>query len=133
MDSFGWEPDQNRARAVIGDIAMGTKGVVGRLPSMPGMPRASKAGRTCECGCGGETKGGRFIPGHDARRLGWAIRIHRGFDVTGITAGELKAAKKFIADSPDKFIGPSSKASKVTVKGKRKAKPEAPAAAEATA
>lgn len=26
-----------------------------------------KAPRQCMCGCGGTTKGGRFLPGHDAR------------------------------------------------------------------
>jgi hypothetical protein len=26
----------------------------------------AKAGRVCDCGCNGTTKGGRFLPGHDA-------------------------------------------------------------------
>lgn len=30
------------------------------------MKTKSKAPR-CECGCGGATKGGRFLPGHDAK------------------------------------------------------------------
>lgn len=30
-------------------------------------PRKGKDPRDCECGCGGQTKGGRFIPGHDAK------------------------------------------------------------------
>lgn len=30
-------------------------------------PRAAKAPVECTCGCGGMTKGGRFLPGHDAR------------------------------------------------------------------
>lgn len=33
-------------------------------------PKAAKAPRDCSCGCGGQTKGGRFIPGHDARYHG---------------------------------------------------------------
>jgi|SRR5947207_1313345 len=114
---------------------MGTKS--GRLSSMPSMPKASKAAQACECGCGGETRGGRFIPGHDARRLGWAIRIHRGFSIEGITPGELKAAKAFIASEPSKFPGVSA-GSKSKPKGKGKPRPEAPAPqppppAEATA
>lgn len=28
---------------------------------------ASKEPKSCLCGCGGTTKGGRFLPGHDAR------------------------------------------------------------------
>lgn len=30
-------------------------------------PRAAKPPLECTCGCGGMTKGGRFLPGHDAR------------------------------------------------------------------
>lgn len=30
-------------------------------------PRAAKEPKECLCGCGGMTKGGRFLPGHDAR------------------------------------------------------------------
>lgn len=33
----------------------------------PTRTRAGKAPRDCECGCGGMTRGGRFIPGHDAK------------------------------------------------------------------
>jgi hypothetical protein len=30
-------------------------------------PKAGATPRDCLCGCGGQTKGGRFLPGHDAR------------------------------------------------------------------
>jgi len=30
-------------------------------------PRAAKTPQECTCGCKGMTKGGRFLPGHDAR------------------------------------------------------------------
>jgi hypothetical protein len=30
-------------------------------------PRRSRTPRRCMCSCGGMTKGGRFLPGHDAR------------------------------------------------------------------
>ena len=30
-------------------------------------PKAPRDPRACECECGGMTKGGRFIPGHDAK------------------------------------------------------------------
>lgn len=33
----------------------------------PREPKPAKAGQDCTCGCGGVTKGGRFLPGHDAR------------------------------------------------------------------
>jgi hypothetical protein len=35
-------------------------------PKAKATPKA-KEPRNCLCGCGGQTKGGRFIPGHDAR------------------------------------------------------------------
>lgn len=34
--------------------------------------------RPCECKCGGQTKGGRFLPGHDARYHGAEKRIAAG-------------------------------------------------------
>lgn len=47
------------------------------LPKMPKLPRKVKA-KDCECGCKGQTRGGRFLPGHDARLHAWAIRVERG-------------------------------------------------------
>ena len=41
-------------------------------------PRAEKAGRPCQCKCGGTTKGGRFLPGHDARYHAAERRIAAG-------------------------------------------------------
>lgn len=35
-----------------------------------------KAGDSCTCNCGGVTKGGKFLPGHDSKFLsGWADKI----------------------------------------------------------
>lgn len=36
-------------------------------PKAEAKPKAAKESRNCLCGCGGATKGGRFLPGHDAR------------------------------------------------------------------
>lgn len=49
------------------------------LPRLPAIKRQRKPkpARPCSCGCGGETKGGRFIPGHDSRLKGWLLRIER--------------------------------------------------------
>ena len=33
-------------------------------------PREGRTARPCLCSCGGTTKGGRFLPGHDARLHG---------------------------------------------------------------
>lgn len=31
------------------------------------MPRKPKLPAPCSCGCGGMTKGGKYLPGHDAK------------------------------------------------------------------
>lgn len=38
--------------------------------------------KSCLCGCGSVTKGGKFAPGHDARLKGRLIRAHRSGDTT---------------------------------------------------
>lgn len=48
------------------------------LNSLPKLPRASKPGQDCACGCGLVTRGGRFVPGHDARLAGLIKRIKAG-------------------------------------------------------
>ncbi len=69
------------------------------LPPLPGKGRA-KAPQKCGCGCGDLTRGGRFLPGHDAIRLAWAIRLERGI----VTAADIphdgirKAATAFVAE-----------------------------------
>lgn len=52
----------------------------GPLPSLPNLPRARRATRpgVCSCGCAQPTRGGRFLPGHDARLLAWALRVAAG-------------------------------------------------------
>ena len=49
-----------------------------RLPSLPSLPKASAVPQRCSCGCGGLTKGGRFVPGHDAKLLAMRVRVERG-------------------------------------------------------
>lgn len=41
--------------------------VVGSAPSTPRKSKSAKQPRSCACGCGGKTKGGEFLPGHDSR------------------------------------------------------------------
>lgn len=38
-------------------------------PSPSRTPSGPAAGRPCECGCGGITGGGQFLPGHDSKLL----------------------------------------------------------------
>lgn len=42
--------------------------------------RQSRPGRSCECNCGGTTRGGRFLPGHDAKLKSLLLRAAAGGD-----------------------------------------------------
>lgn len=62
----------------------------GKLPTLPPLPKAArkaKPAQVCACGCGGMTRGGRWVPGHDARITAWALRVQRGL----IKASEVPA------------------------------------------
>jgi len=53
----------------------------GTLPPLPKMPSAARPRKPrptkpCTCGCGGQTAG-LWVPGHDARAKGYALRIER--------------------------------------------------------
>lgn len=67
------------------------------MPPMPKRGGRTATPQTCRCGCAGTTRGGAYIPGHDSRHKGWAQRIANGYDTTGITPGERKAAEEYIA------------------------------------
>jgi len=43
--------------------------------------RPGKTPRDCVCGCGEQTKGGRFVPGHDAKMRGKLIRAAQNTDL----------------------------------------------------
>lgn len=50
------------------------------LPTLPPLPRGarkSKPPQECGCGCGNKTRGGKYVPGHDARLAAWALRVER--------------------------------------------------------
>ena len=46
----------------------------------------SQAGRSCECGCGETTRGGRWAPGHDAKHKSALFAIARGEDTDAAQA-----------------------------------------------
>ncbi len=72
----------------------------GKLPPMPRLPRERKpkAGRPCACGCADETRGGRFLPGHDARLYGWARRVERGVvALDDVPAPHTEAVRELLA------------------------------------
>lgn len=79
------------------------------LPKLPAIKRARKPKppQNCACGCGGQTKGGRFIAGHDARLHGWALRIQRELvtykDIEAQDGlGVVKAVKAYLAAADTK-------------------------------
>lgn len=85
-------------------------------------PKAEKKAATpqdCLCGCGGQTKGGRFIPGHDAR---YHSRI-RALEAQGLSHDE---AAKVAAKGPltGKYAAAAEAASKAKAAAKAP-KPEA--------
>lgn len=64
------------------DVAPTTSTIAIGADGLPVLPKAKrtrkpKAPKACSCGCGGETRGGRFIPGHDAKLAGWVLRVER--------------------------------------------------------
>lgn len=68
------QPTAPKAKRVIEDNTNGVQ----PMPKLPRSVRKPKPAQICQCGCGGTTKGGRFVPGHDARLHGWALRVSRG-------------------------------------------------------
>lgn len=73
---------------------------VGSLPPMPKMPsnRKNKVRPQvdCKCGCGGKTAG-TWVPGHDARAKGWAIRLERNIvKMSDIPESERTGAKHML-------------------------------------
>lgn len=97
--------------------------------------------RDCQCGCGGQTKGGRFIPGHDARFHSRvrsleaqgvsheeAEKIASKGPLTGKYAAAATAAKK--ATAPKATEAPVTAVPKPSSKGKRGKTPAAPESTE---
>ncbi|QBZ73222.1 hypothetical protein SEA_THERESITA_33 [Microbacterium phage Theresita] len=47
-----------------------------RVPVAASEPQETPAGGPeCLCGCGGRTKGGRYLPGHDAKHVAWQASL----------------------------------------------------------
>lgn len=56
---------------------------------------APKTG-TCQCGCNGTTKGGKFLPGHDARFVSTLVG---NAEDKGFTKASLDAGRKSLKDA----------------------------------
>lgn len=69
--------------------------VFAKLPSLPKSRRA-KPTVSCACGCGGQTKS-TWVPGHDGRATGWAIRVEKGLLLLNqVPANERKGAVRLL-------------------------------------
>lgn len=95
----------------------------------PKEPRVAKVveAKDCMCGCGGQTKGGRFIPGHDAR-FHSRVKALMAFDTTLTEAQADEIASK------GPLTGKYAAAQQPKVKAPKAPKAEkAPKVAKATA
>lgn len=52
------------------------------------------AGRECECGCGGKTSGGLWVPGHDAKHKSRLYGLVRGTDPTQSELAKAELTKR---------------------------------------
>lgn len=73
-----------------------------KLPPLPKLPKAgrkAKPSQPCQCGCAEPTRGGRFLPGHDARLHAWCIRVERGLiKLNEVPAPHTEAVKAEVAE-----------------------------------
>lgn len=61
----------------------------------------------CTCGCGGKTRGGLFLPGHDARLRGQlvkCIRGEKGHEVVVSVGGPLECVDKMVRLGWARFV-----------------------------
>lgn len=88
------------------------KATTGGLPPLPRLPKSGNGARErkpkpvqdCTCGCGGKTTGA-WVPGHDARARGWAMRIGRGLlKMADVPENERPGAKFMLKDRAAKGL-----------------------------
>jgi hypothetical protein len=51
-------------------------------------------GRSCECGCGGKTSGGWWVPGHDAKRKSLLFAEYRSGDARRKATAEAEMIRR---------------------------------------
>jgi hypothetical protein len=71
-DPWGRQCVDHDACATRISRAQASNPVAKELREATAAPR--RPGRDCECACGGTTRGGRFLPGHDAKLKGRLLR-----------------------------------------------------------
>lgn len=92
---------------------------------------APKTG-TCQCGCAGTTKGGKFLPGHDARFVSTLVTT---VEDAGFTKASMASARKSLKDAgaSDALQAKFEKSAGLAVERKEKKEADAKAKADAKA
>lgn len=124
MEREAQAKEAERQRQEVWDMAI-RKASADKAPKAARV-RAVKEGKDCGCGCGGQTKGGRFIPGHDARfhsRVKLLVAAGIGHDEAERVAGKGPLTGKYAAIT--------AKAETVAEKPAKAEKPKAAKAEEA--
>lgn len=67
---MAFDPTKVLQEVVRGMAGKGGAKAKGGKPRKPGAKRVAANPQECQCGCGGMTRGGKFLPGHDARLKG---------------------------------------------------------------
>lgn len=83
----------------------GTPVAAVKLAPLPKLKKARKPkpAQSCACGCTGQTRGGRFIPGHDMRLKGILKRLEVGvmeFDKLDASVQTAVLAAGFVREAP---------------------------------
>ena len=80
------------------------KSVLARAAMLASKPRKGKKGnpKTCICGCGDQTKGGDWMPGHDSKFTSIVIRLMREKGITDIEAAPLAYAERAAVTAAEK-------------------------------
>ena len=117
-------------------VAGSKKAAVGGQQALPPMPRkrSSKKSvpRDCACGCGGKTRGGDYIPGHDSKLKAWLLRVERGvMKISDIEhEGTRNAVKRVMKAGGMEAVAVGKKKSAVADKSKPPVKAKAKAKAK---
>ncbi len=100
----------------------------GALPALPKMPsskrpRKARPQKPCQCGCGQLTSS-QWVPGHDARARGWALRIERDILTMKDVPANEQAGAKFMLEERKKAGLTGKGATLVKGKSIKKVEPE---------
>lgn len=81
--------------------AGGDSKVLAALPKMPKSARKDRPKHDCGCGCAGQTAN-NFLPGHDSRLRGWALRIQADVvKLKDVPDGERQKVTAFMKSLPE--------------------------------